>query len=117
MQVVSALGKGLMKLVFGGGGSSSNKHKGGSSSPTPSPPPRTTLQQLQQQTEASSKTAGQERADYLASLEQRRGAHVATAGDRTGGYGTRAGVQGDDTTREGEYVPTAPVLVSGWHDS
>jgi hypothetical protein len=105
-----------MKLVLGGGSSSSSKHKEHRSTSS-SPPPRPTAapqgqysqgQYGSQYTEPG-KSSEQERAEYLASIDQGRGAHVAGVG----GPGSHAYASGRGRDEEeGEDVPTAPVLVS-----
>jgi hypothetical protein len=115
LQVIGALGKGLAKLVFGGGSSHSKGKEGERNSSSPSPPSRDSYQQQQQQqqqqyswlTPAERERAEQarterERADYLASLDQRRGTHVAAATGSYDAYGRQD---------EGEDVPTAPKMV------
>jgi hypothetical protein len=109
-----------MKLVLGGSGSSSSsKHKEHHSTSS-SPPPRPTASsqqyshgqygqgQYSSQYEEPAKSPEQERAEYLASLDQRRGVHVAGVGAPSShGYAS-----GGHREEEGEDVPTAPVLVS-----
>lgn len=112
LQVIGALGKGLAKLVFGGG-SSKNKDKDKDHSPSSVADRQDTRQQQQQQQYAWLSPAEREKAeqirsekerfDYLSSLEQRRGQHVASA---TGSYDTYG------RQEEGEDVPTAPKMVS-----
>lgn len=110
---MASLGKGLMKLLTGGGGSSSKHHHKDTSTTGPTTTATTGRPGPAggYDTHDAPKTADQERAEYLASLEQRGG------GDHTrmaAGYGGYAGGGGGRRREdlEGEEVPTAPALVS-----